>query len=80
VTISCDIVSPITNREGETDTQTVRRSNKPPYKDCGGYTERWTDKRIHRQQGDIISLLTKIVGDIQGDGQTNGYTDSKEIS
>jgi hypothetical protein len=36
----------------------------------------------HREQGDLISLLTKIKGDIQtvGQTQTDTQTDSKVIS
>jgi hypothetical protein len=43
------------------------------------------DTQTHRQQGDLIRLLTKIRGDMQTDGQTqtdtqtDGGTDSKVI-
>jgi hypothetical protein len=47
---------------GYTDTQAARRSHKPKKLE--------EDKQTRRQQGDLISIVTKIKGDAQADGQT----------
>jgi hypothetical protein len=66
-----------TQRQTRADIQTERRSHKPSNKHWRG-THRDRHGRIHRQKGDLISLLTSI-GEGHTETDTDGYRQQRDL-